>query len=141
MLDAWYAVMSGMVAEVAFSAPIIIYGEYYREIKMKLVLPGYKEGVSALQFRLTADSTELASEFHNVTGTPDSKNVNPRGINPASKRVVTDEALVLLVRISVKETQAASATLTATFWPDVTNAEHRAGLTVKAVSQDDQKKS
>ncbi len=134
MLDAWYAVMSGMVAEVAFSAPTIIYGEYYREVEMKLVLPGYKAGVSALQFRLTADSTELASESHNVTGTPNSTSVNPRCMNPESKRIVTDEAVVLLVRICVKETQAASATLTASFWPDVANAEYREGLTVKAES-------
>lgn len=134
MLDAWYAVMSGMVAEVAFSAPTIIYGGYYREVEMKLVLPGYKEGVSALQFRLTADGTELASESRNVTGTPDSSSVNPRGMNPASKRIVTDEGVVLLVFVSVKETQAASATLTVSFWPDVANAEYREGLTIKAES-------
>ncbi|MRS14741.1 hypothetical protein GJV06_07585 [Enterobacteriaceae bacterium RIT691] len=134
MLDAWYAVMSGMVAEVAFSAPTIIYGEYYREIEMKLVLPGYQDGISGLQYRLTADVTELVSVSLNIDGTPDITSVNPRCLNPESKRIVTDDAVVLLVRISVKETQVASVTLTASFWPDVKDANYREGLTVKADS-------
>lgn len=126
MMGAWYAVMSGMVAEVAFSAPTIIYGEYYREIEMKLVLPGYKDGVSALQYSLAGDSTSLVSQTANdIT-------VNPRCVNPERKQIVIDDAVVLLVRICVKETMCSAATLTASFWPDATVQEHREGLTVKA---------
>ena len=126
MMDAWYAVMSGMVAEVAFSAPMIIYGEYYRGVEMKLVLPGYKDGVSALQYNLVGDGTDLVSQTVNdIT-------VNPRCMNPERKQIVDDNAVVLLVRVWVKETTCSSASLTVSYWPDATNQEHREGLTVKA---------
>ena len=126
MMGAWYAVMSGMVAEMAFSAPTIIYGEYYREIEMKLVLPGYKDGVSALQYSLVGGGTNL------VLQTANDITVNPRCVNPERKQIVTDNAVVLLVRVWVKETMCSAATLTASFWPDATNLEHREGLTVAA---------
>ena len=43
-------------------------------------------------------------------------------------------------RCHKKRVSALQFTLTASFWPDVTNAEYREGLTVEAKSQDDQTK-
>ena len=132
MLEAWYAVISGTVAEIAFSAPMIIYGEYYREVKIKLVLPGYKDGISALQYTLASGDMELASVSLNVAQQPDTTRIHPRCTNPQSTRIVTDEAVIMLICISIRESQCPSAALSAHFWPDVTNAQYRESLTVMA---------
>ena len=125
MLDSWYAVMSGMVAEVALSAPTIIYGEYYREVKMKLVLPGYQPGVSALTYCLTAGGSELVAGSESGNPTFASRCVNP------DIRSITSDDRIILISACVRETQCSPAVLTAQFWPDAADKEYRAGLTVK----------
>ncbi|AUJ81499.1 hypothetical protein CWI88_10785 [Enterobacter cancerogenus] len=144
------AIVSGMVADVAFASALDIFtgnptiqGVDYQRVDFRVAIPGWVEGRSARSLTLSSGSAELFSESSNVPGIENHHRDNgPEGYYKYAYRVdgsddkngkmTEPKSLSIVVSTWVAKNRMPEVTLEAEFWPDKADPEYKLGLTLSA---------
>ncbi|WP_304466143.1 T6SS effector BTH_I2691 family protein [Erwinia sp. JUb26] len=146
------AIITGMVADVAFASPFdtvtgnpTIYNIAYRRVDFRISLPGWVEGVSGRLITLTrsTDGFVLFTQSDNAPDLNDhERHAAPEGyykylwlleeVKEGNGKGSGLKNLNIVVSIWVDRARTSKVTLTANYWPDRAEPDFRLGLELNA---------
>lgn len=144
------AIVSGMVADVAFASVLSVTGRTtidgvaYERVDLRVSLPGWgaNRGGWLVSLHRAGDGKVLFSQSVSAPGRDDHyQAVEPAGYYQYSLAVneetvedggeqKTANSLNLMVSVWTEQSRTTEVTLVASYWPDKTDAEYQMGLTV-----------
>ncbi|RYJ12636.1 hypothetical protein C5Y41_24540 [Rahnella variigena] len=146
------AIVSGMVADVAFASDLdiltgtaTVQSVKYRRLDFRVSMPGWVEGKSAWSATLTRDndSVVLFSQSHNIPGFEDHYQLaGPDGYgkyqwhldeeNDENGKPTGVASLNVMVSVWVEQNRTPAVTLVTEYWPDKTEQDYKLGMTLNA---------
>ena len=134
----YQAIISGMVAKIAFGGTTTLQTIPYDRVEYRVELPGWNAATGGWSVKVTSDTDNrvLFSASHNAPGLANhQQQEKPASTSYPGTYQLTHDDTSLVIKGSIWTTQhrTKAVTMVADYWPDRNDGHTRMGLTVSAV--------
>ena len=132
-LEAYYAITSGMIAEIDITGTAAIQTVDYNRVDIKICLPGYDDTISAWELFLEGgDNNVLFSKSHNRTAVKDRASITySERYSDSYQQSLENGSLIIRITVWVKQSSNPVVTLVTNYWPDKSDTHNKLALTIR----------